>query len=191
MVRATGEEIEGVWKQGQDGIERGEGAGWAAGEIEDQRTCEGAADPSAEGGEGRLQEADGAHPLGEAVSEALAYQPRGFRGDIAGSEAGSACGDDQSRPGGVVAEGCGDQVYLVGHGLERDLGGAGGLEACCNSRPGEVFLPAMEAAIADGNDGYAGAGGKGRVHPSSLRPEARPARRLTARGQVPDYQVPA
>ena len=111
-----------------------------------------------------MEEAIGAHALGEAVYEALADLKGGFGGDVARSEAGAAGGEDEGCRLGVAAEGGGDQVELVGEGL-----GDWGWNACLleegdDDGAGEIDLLAPEAAVADGEDDGAGLGGKDGGH---------------------------
>jgi hypothetical protein len=166
---ASGEEVEGVGEQGEDSAERGAGSGGAAGEVEDEGAAAGAADGSAERGEGGVEEAVASHALGKAVDEAVADEARGFRGDVAGGEAGSAGGDQEVMGDGVGAEGGGDLVELVGEGEGADGANARFRKEADDGGAGEVGLLAAEAAVADGEDDGPGVWGKALVHMGSLR----------------------
>lgn len=156
-------------EQGQDRLERGNGTCGAAGQVEDQSGPQGSAEGPAERGERRLLEACEAHPFRETVDQALANDSGGLGGDIAGRKAGSTGSDDEVCGGGMAAEGIDDLVQFVRNCLHGGGSGACGAQTFGNGRAREVLLPAVEAAVADGENGGAGFGREAGVHRISLR----------------------
>jgi hypothetical protein len=165
---AAGEEVECVGEEGQDGAKGTLGSCGAAGEVDDEGGVDGAADGAAEGGEGRLGEAGGAHELGESFDEAVADEAGGLGGDVALGESGASGGDDELGGLGADVEGVDDVVELVGKDAGLDFGDSGLVEEAGDGRAGEVVLLAAVAAVADGEDDGAGVGGETGSHVSSL-----------------------
>lgn len=156
-------------KQGEDCLKRGYGACRASGQVEDQRRSHRAADSPTEGREGGLLEAGRAHAFREAVDQALADDSRGFGGDVAKGETGAAGRDDKVRARGVAAKSVDDLIEFIRNGLHGRRWGAGCLKTGGDGGAGEVFLPAIEAAIADGDYDRVSPWGEDLVHGSSLR----------------------
>lgn len=167
-------------KQGKDGFKRGYGPSGAAGQVEDQRGSQGAADSPTEGREGGLLETEGAHAFREAFDQALADDSRGLRGDVAGGETGAAGRDDKVRARGLTPQGVDDLIQFIGNCLHRGRGGTGCLQTGGNGGAGEILLAAIEAAIADRDYGRPSPWGEDVVHASSLRCGALPLRRCWA-----------
>lgn len=146
------EQVERVGQDGKCGAERMDGAGGAAGEIEDEGGAAGTAEGAAEDGERCLAAAFGAHELGNAGEETVADGVGGFRGDVARGDAGSAGGDDEASFGGGVAEEVFDEALVVGDGGAAEDGKAVGLELAGDGRSGFVGAAALRGGIADGDD---------------------------------------
>ena len=100
----AGEQVEGVAKERQHGLERGDGTARAAGKVQDEGLAEGSADGAAEGCVGGFGETGGAHAFGDAIEQAIADGAGSFGSDIAGTNAGSSSGDDEARARGGGAE---------------------------------------------------------------------------------------
>lgn len=118
----AGEEIEGVGQEMKDGLEGGDGAARAAGEVEEESGAGGVeeagvedgADASAEGGEWGVTEAVGADELRETGDETGGYGEGGFGCDVTGGETGAAGGDDERGAGGGGTEAVGEGEDVVG-----------------------------------------------------------------------------
>ena len=93
-----------------------------------------------------------ADEFGEAGNEAVAHGQRGFGGDVAGSEAGPACGDNELRLGGSFAEGCGELGEVVGEYAQVEDGGSGFGKELRYGWAGDIGLRAGVAAVAGGDD---------------------------------------
>lgn len=146
-----GEQAEGVGQHGKDGVQRGEGAARGAGQVDDERGAEQAAEAAAEHGEGRLLAAGGAHLLGEAIEKAGADGAGGLRGDIARGDAGAACGDDERRAGGSAGEGCFNLRLLIGNQSVFDHVKPSEGQGLGDGGAGEVLAEAAGRGVADGN----------------------------------------
>ncbi len=157
MSGAAVEQVYGVGQDGQDDGERGLGAVEAAGEVDDQRRADGAADGSAEDGGGRVFQALGTHDFAEAFDGAVANHQRSLRRDVAGREAGAAGGDNEIGLGGVMAQGVGDEVEFVRQRLGGEVVDAGLSQERDDGRSGAVGLGSGGAAVADGEDDSSGA----------------------------------
>src|ERR1700738_4705527 len=158
MCGASAEQVQSVRQHREDGAERGAGSGWAAGEVDDQRGTERAADGAAERGERRVAEAFGPHTFGQAVDDAVADLAGGLRGDVAGGEAGASGGDDEVGRAGVGAEEGGNLVELVGESEGFDGGYARSLQELHDGGAGAVDLQPGGAAGGGGEDGRGGGG---------------------------------
>jgi hypothetical protein len=164
------QKVEGVGQQRQNGLERALRAGWAAGEIDDQRFSQASADGSAQRRKGRLPESFRTHSLGQSIDEAFADEPGGLRRDVAWGEAGASGGDDQLGGRSGSAQGGGNDLHLVGNYLGRHGGDPGPSQQIGHGCAGKVLPLAVEAAIADGYDDCPDIGAKSGVHRVSLRP---------------------
>lgn len=112
--RASGEQVEGVGKEGENGGQGGLGSVYAAGEVDDEAAACSAADGSAERGERSVEKTGGTHTLGEAVDEFVADEAGGFGSDIAGGKAGSSSGDNELRRGCMMAKSSRYLFQLIG-----------------------------------------------------------------------------
>lgn len=121
------EKVEGVGQDRQGGSERIDGAGEAAGQIEDDAGTQSSAKGAAEDGQRGLTAALGADQLGDARQHAFADGLGRFGGHIAGTNAGSAGGDDEVDLGGGVAECVFDDLLFVWNGKPQ-----------CGFEPGRV-----------------------------------------------------
>ena len=149
---AAGYGFESVAEEGEDGGEAFFSTAETAGEVEDERCAAQAGDSAGEPGVGVALGAEGAHGLSQAGGFAIEDAAGGFRGDVAGAEAGSAYGEDQGWGfAGKFFQHGDDGVFVVGEdegadfgfgpllAEEGDRGGAGG-----------VFHLALGAAVGDG-----------------------------------------
>ena len=156
VFSASGEQVERMRQQRQDRCERGLRTGRAAGQVDDEACADCAADGTAERRKRRMEKAVGAHSFGEAFDEPVTDQFCRLGSYIARSEAGTTRGDDQVAGRGMAAQRFGNEFDFVGQGFGEDNGSAGASEEFRNCRAGEIQLPALEAAIADGQNGGAG-----------------------------------
>ena len=146
------QEPQRMGQHGQDGLERGDRAAGGAGQVEDQGLPEQPADAAAQDGEGGFPAAFGAHVFAEAVEQAAANGAGGFRGNVAGGEAGAPGSDEQ--PAGLRR-----RAQRVFNGelfvCNKTVGGdaeAGFLQQGDYGRAGQVFALAAGAAVAHGKD---------------------------------------
>lgn len=111
-----------------------------------------------------MEKAFGAHAFGEAVDDAVADFAGGLGGYVARRDACAPGGDDEMAGSGVAAKGGDDEVEVVGESFGDEDGGTCFGEGLGDGGAGEIDLSALEAAIADGEDGDAGVGRKRRRH---------------------------
>ncbi len=164
VLRPSGEQIERVGQQWQNGRQRGLRARRIARQVDNERRAKRPADRPAERRERRVQQAVGAHPLSQPLDQPLADQPRRLRRNIARSQPRASRRNHQTAAGGMAAQRIGDKIKLVGQGL-RDHHGSPRLSQRLRHRgTGEVRLLAAKAAVADGQDSGAGVGVEQRRH---------------------------
>lgn len=169
MLRAPRQQVKRVRKQVQDRLERRRSSRRTARQIQDQRVARGSADGAAQRSEGCLLEAGGAHTFRDAVHEAFAYDARGFGRDIARSQTGTASGDHQVHARCMTAKRGDDPVQVIGDRLYNGVGDASRSQPIGYRGARKISLAAVEAAIADRENGGAGRLGKAQVHERSLR----------------------
>ena len=174
MLGFTGEKIQGVGEEVEDGAEGAFGAAGAAGKVEDEGATGNAADTATERGEGGVPGTVLADELGEAGDETVADGEGGLGRDVAGSEAGAAGGEDEIGADGCSAQGGGKDGKFVGEDESVDEPGTGLGEDLGDGGAGEVGLGSGRAAVADGDDdGGSASEGRGGRHGLKHRVEGR------------------
>ncbi len=157
VVASAVKDVDGVGQQVGDGFKGLDGALGAAGQIDDDGVAADDGDGAREYSGGTFLHAFAAHFFGDAWDDTVGYGNSGFRGIVAGAEAGAAGGKDEVDAAGV---GDGAELFANAGGIvsETQRGGNFPIEAATESNhggTGEIFAFAFRGGIADGEDGYA------------------------------------
>jgi hypothetical protein len=162
VVAGTVEDLDGVGEQLGEGVERFDGAFWAAGKIEDEGNVADDGDTARQDGGGCLLGTFAAHFFGEAGNHSFGDVEGGFGRVVTGAEAGAAGGEDEIDAAriGKLAEMGAHLAWVIGALKGRGNFPAEFAAALDDSGAGEVDALAAGDGIADGENGNAHRGGQ-------------------------------
>lgn len=157
MFCPAGEQFESMGQYRKGGAQGIDGAFRAAGKVENDGGAACSAEAAAEDCQGRVAAAFGAHQLGNAFEHPVTDGPGGFRGDVAGADAGTARGHDEAGGAGGGPDGGQDRIldrnlfvwnYNRLSGFEPDSA-----QLSSDGGAGNVLPRSTGAGVAHGDDG--------------------------------------
>lgn len=153
MFCPAGEQFESMGQNRKRGAQGTDGAFRTAGDVENDGRAADSAEAAAEDCEGRVAAAFRTHQLGNALEDPVADGLSGFRGDVAGADAGTTGGYDEAGTAGG-----GSDSFLNGRLFVRNYNRLSGFEPGSAKlsrygRPGNVLPRSAGTGVADGDDG--------------------------------------
>jgi hypothetical protein len=185
MRRSPGQQVQRMWQQRQNRLQRTLRPRRTSRQIHDQRSSNRPAHRPAQRSQRSMPQPIRPHALRQPIHQPLAHQSRSLRRHIPGRQPGPSGRHNQPCLLRMATQCRYDQIELIRHRLHVNRSYVSVFQQCANRRPGQIHLLAPKTAIAYSQHHRSRIRRKFRNHIPSLRAPHRTRRHCTCSAATP------